>query len=394
MGTGLCPLPTDCCSKKGYCGTGAEYCSLSTCFAPTSSSSNNCRTCGNGIVGSGLCPKFTDCCSSSGMCGSSSSFCSSGNSTTCLSGPCTSASSKRHITGYWTNWRTDGYNAPLKLSQVSSYYTIVAVSFGVRCNIYGDSDGSVCFSADDLGIGYTNQQLKTDVATLKSRGQSVILSIGGGADSGKVVVNSDASVLKFVKTTCTILTQFGFQGIDIDLEHGINSFYLAKAVRQVHQQCGGGSKFVLTFAPVPSDLTSYSTPYAILIDSLSDLTTVANIQLYNSGPLTNALGSTVSPGTLDYLVSIAELSILNGVLVPHQTGIGVPAKASSCYLANCGYLASPDILVNAVSCLATGKNCGNYKPFAKYASLGGIMIWSINEEVGTGLAKKLSDYYK
>lgn len=288
---------------------------------------------------------------------------------------------------------------------MSSYYDIVAVAFGVRCNEHTISDGSVCFSVENLGVGYTNSQLKIDIATLKSRGQSVILSIGGGAVNGIIIVNSDKTVANFVSTTCALLTQYGFQGIDIDLENGINEFYLAKAIRQVQQKCGGGASgatqgynsnsFILTFAPAPDDLLTSTSPYVTLIHSLSDLTTIVNTQLYNSGPLINALGNTVDPGTLDYLVSITELPILAGILLPHQTGIGIPAVASSCDSYACGSLASPTVLVNACSCLISGKNCGAYIPLTHYTSLGGVMIWNIDDEMtaGDGLAKSISDAF-
>ncbi|KAJ1980487.1 hypothetical protein H4R35_001107 [Dimargaris xerosporica] len=81
--TGLCnannPCPGNaCCSQWGYCGTTAEYCGAGCVSGP----------CWNG--GSGQCsktkpcPDASDCCSQFGYCGKTSEYCGAG----CQNGPC------------------------------------------------------------------------------------------------------------------------------------------------------------------------------------------------------------------------------------------------------------------------------------------------------------------
>ena len=72
----------DCCSTRGWCGSGSSYCSASTCQP----SFGKCQTyskipivsqngaCGNGVTCLGSV--FGNCCSKNGYCGSSADYCS------------------------------------------------------------------------------------------------------------------------------------------------------------------------------------------------------------------------------------------------------------------------------------------------------------------------------
>ena len=82
------------------------------------------------------------------------------------------------LTGYWQDF-TNGAQA-LKLSEVPTRYDLVAVAFA---NADPSNPGGVTFSVDSglssaLG-GYTDAQFTSDIATLHSRGQKVIISVGG-----------------------------------------------------------------------------------------------------------------------------------------------------------------------------------------------------------------------
>ena len=76
------------------------------------------------------------------------------------------------LMGYWQDF-TNGAT-PLTLADVPASYNLVAVAFGTATS----TPGQVAFSLDptlasDLG-GYTQQQFTSDIATLHSRGPSVI----------------------------------------------------------------------------------------------------------------------------------------------------------------------------------------------------------------------------
>ncbi|HWG13406.1 MAG TPA: fibronectin type III domain-containing protein, partial [Streptosporangiaceae bacterium] len=81
------------------------------------------------------------------------------------------------LMGYWQDF-TNGAT-PLTLANVPASYNLIAVAFG---NSDG-TPGQVTFSLDSglssaLG-GYSQQQFISDIQTLHSRGQKVILSVGG-----------------------------------------------------------------------------------------------------------------------------------------------------------------------------------------------------------------------
>jgi chitinase len=100
------------------------------------------------------------------------------------------------VTGYWQDF-TNGAQA-LRLSAVPSGYTIVAVAFASATS----TPGAVSFTLDSslssaLG-GYTDAQFKADVATLHSRGQKVIISIGG--QDGTVSVADSTSATNFANS--------------------------------------------------------------------------------------------------------------------------------------------------------------------------------------------------
>ena len=93
---------------------------------------------------------------------------------------CQQADLPRHfLTGYWHNFVNPA--TELRLSAVPNEYDLIAVAFAEATS----TPGAVTFGVDPglsaaLG-GYTNDQFKADVATLKSRGKKVILSVGGEA---------------------------------------------------------------------------------------------------------------------------------------------------------------------------------------------------------------------
>lgn len=83
VGSGLCEVPTLCCSEFGYCDTTAEHCDPSTCWSGPDCSRRG-SPCGGGIVGTGLCEDSSLCCSQYGYCGSTDEYC---DAATCWDGP-------------------------------------------------------------------------------------------------------------------------------------------------------------------------------------------------------------------------------------------------------------------------------------------------------------------
>jgi hypothetical protein len=129
------------------------------------------------------------------------------------------------LTGYWQDFTNAA--EPLKLSSVPTGYGLVAVAFA---NADSANDGGVTFSIDpDLSTalgGYSISDFTSDVATLHSRGQKVIISVGG--QNGTISVASSSAATNFASSIDSLMSTYGFDGVDIDLENGVNPTYMAQ----------------------------------------------------------------------------------------------------------------------------------------------------------------------
>ncbi|WP_432086805.1 chitinase [Streptomyces sp. bgisy095] len=278
---------------------------------------------------------------------------------------------KHAVTGYWQNF--DNGAAKQKLRDVQAAYDIIAVSFADSTT----TPGQITFNLDPA-VGYASvADFKADVAAKKAAGKSVIISVGG--EKGNVTINSDASATAFANSTYALMQEYGFNGVDIDLEHGINSTYLTKALRQLSAKAGSG--LVLTMAPQTIDMQSTGTEYFKTALAVKDILTVINTQYYNSGSMLGCDGKVYSQGSVDFLTALACIQIQGG-LDPSQVGLGVPASTRG---AGSGYV-SPQIVNNALDCLTKLTNCGNFKPAQAWPSLRGAMTWSTNWDATAGNA--------
>ncbi|MEU0086543.1 glycoside hydrolase family 18 protein [Streptomyces sp. NPDC006274] len=278
----------------------------------------------------------------------------------------------RHaLTGYWQNF--DNGATVQKLRDVQSQYDIIAVSFADSTA----TPGQIVFNLDPA-VGYASvADFKADIAAKKAAGKSVIISVGG--EKGNVTINSDASATTFANSAYALMQEYGFSGVDIDLEHGVNSTYLTKALRQLSQKAG--SSMVLTMAPQTIDMQNTGTEYFKTALAVKDILTVVNMQYYNSGSMLGCDGKVYSQGSVDFLTALACIQ-LEGGLAPSQVGLGVPASTRG---AGSGYV-SPTIVNNALDCLARGTNCGSFKPSKTYPGLRGAMTWSTNWDATAGNA--------
>ncbi|AYV29569.1 Exochitinase 1 precursor [Streptomyces sp. ADI95-16] len=279
----------------------------------------------------------------------------------------------RHaLTGYWQNF--DNGATVQKLSDVSAQYDIIAVSFADATT----TPGAITFNLDSAGLGgYTVAQFKADIAAKKAAGKSVILSIGG--EKGTISVNDPASANNLANSAYALMQEYGFSGIDIDLENGLNPTYMTQALRSLSSKAG--PSLVITMAPQTIDMQSTQGGYFKTALNIKDILTVVNMQYYNSGSMNGCDGKVYSQGSVDFLTALACIQ-LEGGLDPSQVGIGVPASPSG---AGSGYV-SPTVVGNALDCLARGTGCGSFKPSKTYPGLRGAMTWSTNWDAKAGHA--------
>ncbi|MFJ8820371.1 chitinase [Streptomyces sp. NPDC102467] len=280
-------------------------------------------------------------------------------------GTATAAAVPAHaVTGYWQNF--DNGAAVQKLSDVPADYDIIAVAFADATT----TPGAVDFTLDSAGLGgYTEDAFKADIKAKQAAGKSVVVSIGG--QNGTVSVSDSASAANFANSVYSLMQEYGFDGVDIDLENGLNSTYMSQALESLASKAGSG--FVLTMAPQTIDMQSTSAEYFKTALAVKDILTVVNMQYYNSGSMLGCDGKVYSQGSVDFLTALACIQ-LEGGLDPSQVGIGTPASSSA---AGSGYVA-PSVVNDALDCLAKGTNCGSFKPSKTYPGLRGAMSWSTN----------------
>ncbi|GAA2774476.1 chitinase [Saccharopolyspora taberi] len=279
---------------------------------------------------------------------------------------------KHQLTGYWQNFVNNA--KPLKVSDISPAYDIVALAFA---NADPAKPGAVTFGVDPklseaLG-GYTDADLKADIAAQKAAGRTFVLSVGG--ELGNVDLGSETNVANFVDSVGKILTEFGLDGLDIDLEHGLNVPNTASAIRQLRDRAGDG--FRLTMAPQTLDVQPGGR-YLELIEQVKDLITVVHTQYYNSGSMNGCDGGVHSQGSVDFIT--AQACTLLKTLRPDQVSLGLPASPSA---AGSGYV-DPPVITAALDCLTSATNCGQYKPERGHPELSGVMTWSINWDATSG----------
>jgi chitinase len=279
------------------------------------------------------------------------------------------------LEGYWQDF-TNGAK-PLTLAEVPTSYNVVAVAFGNATT----TPGQVSFSIDSglssaLG-GYSQQQFISDVSALHSRCQKVVLSVGG--QNGAITVDDSASAANFATSVYSIIQQYGFDGVDIDLENGVNATYMAQALEELSQDVG--SKLIITMAPQTIDVQSTGDDYLALALNIKNILTIMNTQYYNSGSMNGCDGNVYSEGTENFLTALACIQLQSG-LSAKQIGLGLPASPSA---AGSGYV-SPGVVNNALECLAARSSCGSYVPSSAWPAIGGAMTWSINWDASNGYA--------
>ncbi|MFI6508077.1 cellulose binding domain-containing protein [Streptosporangium sp. NPDC050855] len=281
---------------------------------------------------------------------------------------------KHFLTGYWHNF--DNPAVELRLSAVPDEYDLIAVSFGEATA----TPGEVVFGVDpglsaSLG-GYTDAQFRADVQALHARGKKVILSVGG--EAGRVQVASAAAATLFADTVYALMQKYDFDGVDIDLENGLNATYMGQALRQLRAKAG--ADLIITMAPQTIDMQSTGAEYFKLALSIKDILTVVHTQFYNSGSM---LGcdqmAAYSQGTVNFMTALACIQLENG-LRPDQVALGLPAGPGAAG----GGIVSPTLVNQALTCLATRTGCGSFVPPRAYPGIRGAMTWSINWDASNG----------
>ena len=191
-------------------------------------------------------------------------------------------------------------------------------------------------------------------------------------------IATPAIATNFATSVASLMRTYGFDGVDIDLENGLNPTFMAQALRSLRGQAG--ANLIITMAPQTIDMQNPAGSYFKLALDIKDILTVVHTQYYNSGAMLGCDNNAAyGQGTVNFIVALACIQLESG-LRPDQVSLGLPASTSA---AGGGYVA-PAVVNQALDCLARGTNCGSFRPPHTYPGIRGAMTWSINWDVTAG----------
>lgn len=159
-------------------------------------------------------------------------------------------------------------------SQIDSDYTLLFHAFATV-----NSSGGV-----DLPLNHDRQRLANEYKAWVAAGKPVILSVGGagGAAAG---LNNPTQIQNFMNSITPIIDEFGFVGIDWDLEYGVPGGIsvqgLVSASRQLKSRYG--NNFAITMAP----FEGVEYPYKDIARELGSDLTFVGFQFYNMSQRVN-----------------------------------------------------------------------------------------------------------
>jgi chitinase len=301
------------------------------------------------------------------------------------------------LIGYWTGSRFTG-GAPFAMHEIAPQWDVILAAFASPDK--SAPEGTLKFGPPQ---GMTAEELKADIAQLKSQGKKVIISLGGGGEFFKLDDAKD--IPNFVNSVTSIVTEYGFQGVDIDFETpslvlapGDTDFRhpttpsivnLIAGLRQLHDHFGPG--FMISLVPegsqIPSGYVSYGGQfgsYLPLLYGLRDILSFVDVQDYNTPPLMGLDGEIYQSSQVDYHAAMTEL-LLHGFNVggdPAHFFPPVPAdKVAVGFLT--GY-SKPDVVKEAMDYIITGKApAGSTYELVEpkgYPSMIGAMFWTIDAD--------------
>lgn len=307
------------------------------------------------------------------------------------------------LVGYWQNW--DIPAAPyIELDQVDSRYNVVNISFGIPIN------------GTDYEIGFTPSQVTqatfiTQIQNLQSQGRKVLLSIGGATAPIKLDNITERDV--FVSSVNGLISTYGFDGIDIDLEGNsltvsggtienpidLPVIHMIDAIKTIMMdyQLANNKKLLLTFAPetafVQGGQSAWNNvwgAYLPVLHSLRDSLDLLHVQLYNSGTMYGIDGGIYFQGTADFIVAMTD-AVIQGFnvdrwsnqagpfigLAEDKIAVGLPACPSA---AGGGFTDTATVASALRYLKGIGPKPGNYTLVNPngYPDLRGMMTWSIN----------------
>jgi chitinase len=308
--------------------------------------------------------------------------------------PSPGATNGHDLIGYWTGSGPGG--TLLRLRDVSPQWDVILVAFA---NVnHRAPEGTMQMSvspAMDL------EQMKDDIALLKSRGKKVLISLGGGGEYFTLAQTS--SIPNFVNSVTRIVKEYGFDGIDLDFESpslaldpGDTDFRHPKTasvvnlITALHQlRKHFGPSFMLTLVPegtqIPGGYPSYGGQfgtYLPLLWGVRDMLTFVDVQDYNTPPFEGLDGEVYQLGSVNYDAAMTEL-LLHGFAVGGRADeFFPPVPADKVAVGFLTGTATPQLVSGAMQYLITGKApkgiTYQLRRPGGYPEMLGAMFWTID----------------
>lgn len=314
------------------------------------------------------------------------------------------------IIGYVPGWKTP----PTATELANAGYTHMMIAFGVFSTT---KPGEIVNAFDTVTKSY--------IDSLHSVGIKAILSLGGALTSipdtsvdFHQVLQLAASPAAFQQTMVASIKNFvatyGFDGIDIDIEHGLGTGgtfeqptgdigVMASILKQLHNE---SPNLLITLTPQVANISATSGfdgtwgNYASLVMQTHDILSWVGIQLYNTGCAFGIDQVCYDPNavnTPNFSVAMATDLLANwpavdplgrrtgfqpyiSYLNPSQVVVGYPAPDAQGN--SDGRPVTPNTTIKrAIQCLRTataGSNsCGTYVPPKAYPGIGGVFNWEV-----------------
>jgi chitinase len=295
------------------------------------------------------------------------------------------------LIGYWT-----GYGA--ERLEPSPQWDVVLVAFATPD--HNAPEGTMQFRTP---AGFDAERFKEEITSLKGQGRKVMISLGGGGQY--FTLADEKSIPNFVSSVARIVTDYGFDGIDIDFETpslvidpGDTDFRhpktpsivnLIAALRELRERLG--PRFLISLVPegtqIPAGYTDYGGQfgsYLPIAHALRDILAFMDVQDYNTPPLESLDGEIYQPGTVDYHAAVTEL-VLRGFNVagdPKEFFPPLPPEKVAV-----GFLTSdttPETVRQVMDRIITGRQPAgaNYKlrQPGGYPGMIGAMFWTIDAD--------------
>lgn len=316
--------------------------------------------------------------------------------------------SKGRMITYIPGWKTP----PSAQSLAAAGYNHVMVAFGVFSTT---TPGAITSAFDTVTKEYIQSLHDADIKVILSLGGALTTIPNTSVDFHQVLSAASSPAVfqqTFMNSLNELITQYDFDGFDIDIEHGITaggSFsnpqgdiaVLANIINTMYQQ---NPHLLITLTPQVANMAATASfdqtwgNYAALIMQTHESLAWVGIQLYNTGcafgiDLVCHVDNANSP---DFSVAMATDLLENwptvienrptgfqpyiSYLKPSQVVLGYPAPD-----ANGRSDGSPvkptSIIKRAIQCLKTasksGMSCDTYTPPRRYEQIGGVFNWEV-----------------